>query len=174
MSKYHAFFITFLLPLLALAGLGLALPLPVAAQAAILSGDCAIRVESNLTIYADLQSALNGADDDDLLRVAGTCVGTTAVNGLTQAGYITRSVTIQGGYITTNWLVSDPVAHPSVIDADWYGRNLVISPTNPIHVVVDGLTLRSGFVEGYGAGVFITNTAVVTLNQTILRWHEAY
>lgn len=146
---------------------------PTAVQAAPLSG-CTIRVESNATTYTDLQSALNAATGGDLLKVAGICVGTSTVNGLNQAGYITRSVTIQGGYTTTNWLASDPIAYPSVIDADWNGRGLVISPTTPIRVVVDSLTLQSGYVDGYGGGLFITNTAVVTLHQTILQWHESY
>lgn len=135
---------------------------------------CTIRVESNSLTYTSLQAALNAATDGDLLRVSGTCTGTSHVNGLTQAGYITRSITIRGGYTTTNWLVSDPIAQPSVIDANGLGRGLVISSTNPIHVVVDSLALQNGYVEGYGGGVFITNTAVVTLHQTTLRWHEAY
>lgn len=175
MSKYHAFFIIFLLPLLAVVGLlGLLSPLPAVAQSAILSGDCAIRVESNLTIYTDLQSALNAATDDDLLRVAGTCVGVNNVNGLSQAGYITRSVTIQGGYTTANWVASDPAAYPSVIDAGWNGRGLVISSTTPINVLVDSLTIQRGSAAGYGGGVFITNTAMVTLHQLILSENEAY
>jgi uncharacterized repeat protein (TIGR01451 family) len=174
MSNYHAFFITFLLPLLALAGLGIVLPSPAAAQANILSDDCTIYVTSSAITQSSLQAALNAAADGDLLKVAGTCAGTTTVNGLAQAGYITRSVTIQGGYTTTNWLVSDPVAYPSVIDAEWNGRGLVISSTNPIHVLLDSLTLQSGYVDGYGAGLFITNTAVVTLNQTILLDHETW
>jgi uncharacterized repeat protein (TIGR01451 family) len=173
-AKVSAIFLALFWSLLLLVGgAAMLLSAPTTAQAAPLSG-CAIRVESDLTIYADLQSALNAATDNDLLKVAGTCVGTTAVNGVDQAGYITRSVTIQGGYTTINWLVSDPAAYPSVIDAAWNGRGLVISSTNPIHVVVDGLTLQNGYVDGYGAGLFITNTAVVTLNQTLLRWHEAY
>ncbi len=173
MSKSRAFFLVLFWAFL-LGGMATAVfLLPTAVQAALPPG-CTVRVDSTSTDYTDLQSALNAADEDDLLKVAGTCSVTSTVNGLTQVGYITRSVTIQGGYTTANWLVSDPIAHPSVINADWNGRGLVISPTTPINVVVDSLTIQRGSVAGYGGGVFITNTAEVTLHQLILSENEAY
>lgn len=166
MSKSVAFFLTVCWSLL-LGGITTALFFfaPSAVQAA-LPPACTVRVESNLTTYTSVQDALNVATNGDLLRVSGTCVGTNSVNGIDQVGYITRSVTIQGGYTTTNWLVSDPIAYPTTLNADMNGRVLVISPTVSSAITVENLSLTGGrVIDIDGGGIFITGMAEVLLNQ---------
>ena len=103
---------------------------------------CTVRVNSTNTNYGDLQSAINNANPSgDLLKVAGDCVGTTTVNGSGQVGYITQPLTLRGGYTTTNWVTSDPIANPTTLDADSTGRVLVISPTVSSAITVENLNL---------------------------------
>ena len=64
-----------------------------------------------------MQKAVDAADPDDLVKVAGTCAGVQVRGSLTQTVYISQNVTLQGGYTTTNWLVaSDPDTYPNTFD----------------------------------------------------------
>jgi len=69
-------------------------------------------------------------------------VTTTGV--VTQVVYVSKTVTIRGGYMTTNWNVPDPAANLTVLDAQGHGRVLYIvgdiSPSRAAGQV--GLTVR--------------------------------
>ena len=48
---------------------------------------------------------------------------------ITQVVYISRPVTVRGGYTTTNWTVPDPWTQPTTLDAGGLGRPLVVAVT---------------------------------------------
>ncbi len=59
----------------------------------------------------------------------------TATFTATQIVAVTNSLTIRGGYTTTDWNRPDPDAHPTILDAGGRGRVLVITGA---HVGVAG------------------------------------
>jgi hypothetical protein len=88
------------------------------------------------------------------------------VSGLiTQVVYISRTVTVRGGYTTTNWTVPDPWTQPTTLDAGGLGRALVIA--GDVSPTIEGLGLTNGDAAGLGGlggtdgggGVYIINAA---------------
>ena len=70
----------------------------------------------NITDYGSsdasaVQTAVNTAAPNDLIKIAGTCAGVQMhKRSLTQTVYINKDLTLQGGFTETNWLTpSDPV-----------------------------------------------------------------
>ena len=54
--------------------------------------------------YDNVQDAVDAAIDGDIIKVAeGTYTGVSAREGITQMVYISKSITIQGGYTTSDW-----------------------------------------------------------------------
>ena len=77
-------------------------------------------------IYPSIQSAVNAATPlSDLIKVAGDCVGAELQGGEYQIAYISKSLTIRGGYTSTNWTASDPAVNTTTLDAQWSGRGLI-------------------------------------------------
>jgi len=77
---------------------------------------------------------------------------------------LNETVILRGGYTTTNWTVSDPTAHPTVIDAQAQGRVLYIGGSP----VVEGFILRNGDYNGYGGGVYVAMGAAPTIRRNII------
>ena len=100
---------------------------------------------------ATTQRAIDIAADSDEIRIAaGTYtdlnvrpradVTTTGV--VTQIVYLSKTVTLRGGYTTTNWLVSDPANNSTVLDAQAQGRAIYV--TGNISPTIEGLRLTNG------------------------------
>jgi uncharacterized repeat protein (TIGR01451 family) len=78
-----------------------------------------------------------------------------------------KKISLRGGYTTTNWMVSDPVANPTTLDALGQGWVVVVYEAT---VVVEGFNITGGHgglwadvgAERNGVGV-IVNDAVVYL-----------
>ena len=92
------------------------------------------------------------SDGDQILVAAGVYTGVSpramGTSVMSQVVFITRSVTVRGGYTTADWSVSDPVANPTVLDAQQLGRVAVIwQPGSP---VLENLRLTGG--NGPAAG----------------------
>lgn len=66
---------------------------------------------------------------------------------------ISRSVTIMGGYDTSDWDDPDPVLNPTILDAG--NTNRVLTILANVSPVIRGLHIRSGS-SSEGAGIFIT------------------
>jgi len=99
---------------------------------------------------------VNAANNDDEIRVAaGTYTGTqmiTASTGYTytQVVFITKSLTLRGGYTPADWDTSNPTANPTIIDAERQGRGVSIVGTGSQSVTVDGFTITGGDYTGLG------------------------
>jgi len=132
--------------------------------------------------YSSVQAAVDAANEGDIIKVAmgvytdmsvrpRNDVTTTGV--VTQVVYISKTVTIQGGYTTTNWTESYPVTQPTTLDAQGRGRVLYI--TGDISLTIESLRITGGNATGLGGhrygqdaggGVYlITSTATISNNQ---------
>ena len=68
--------------------------------------------------YTSIQAAVDAAIPGDVIKVAaGVYTGVNSYGGLTQTVYISKSLTIRGGYTTTDWsippvimMIVDPIA----------------------------------------------------------------
>jgi parallel beta-helix repeat protein len=111
--------------------------------------------------YTTVQAAVDAARDGDDVKVAG---GTyTGVQGraappgypgpsvITQVVYISKTVTIRGGYATDFADPPDPAANPTTLDAQSDGRVLFI--TGEISPTVEGLRITGGDADGLGGSV---------------------
>jgi uncharacterized repeat protein (TIGR01451 family) len=99
-----------------------------------------------------LQQAISEAQPGQVVKLAGTCAEQVTV---------TRTVTIRGGYATTNWSSADPVAFPAGIDASYNGRAANITGGT---VTIDGIAMINGRVSSAdGAGVSVSSGVTATL-----------
>jgi uncharacterized repeat protein (TIGR01451 family) len=69
---------------------------------------------------------------------------------ITQVVYISKTVTIRGGYTTTDWSEPHPISHPTTLDAQGQGRVVYIGAG--ITVTLEGLRLMHGNGSGLGGG----------------------
>jgi len=163
---------------------GKARSLPVHAHGELAAPAAERRVCPSGCIYSSVQAAVDAAQTGDIIKVAaGTYtdihayprrdVVTTGV--VTQVVYITKTVTIQGGYTTSNWTTPDPVANPTTLDAQRRGRVLYIAGN--ISATIAGLRITQGSAAGLGGipgsydaggGVYIiTATVILSDNQVV-------
>jgi parallel beta-helix repeat protein len=101
--------------------------------------------------YATIQAAVDAAHEGDVIKVAtGVYTGINTYGGTQQVVYISKTVTIQGGYSTTNWIAAYPVTQPTVLDAQGKGR--VISLVGNITPTLEGLRITNG-ASDFGGGI---------------------
>ncbi|MFQ6101733.1 MAG: right-handed parallel beta-helix repeat-containing protein [Anaerolineae bacterium] len=109
--------------------------------------------------YASVQAAVDAASTgDEILVATGVYTGvgvrprndfvTTGV--VTQVVYVSKTVTVRGGYTTTNW-TRNPISYPTTLDAEGLGR--VIYATGDITLTLEGLRLTDGAAKG-GGGIY--------------------
>jgi parallel beta-helix repeat protein len=115
--------------------------------------------------YDTLQAAVDASDDGDVIKVAsGTYTGTQgrpvpdgypAPPGsgvITQVLYISKSITIRGGYSSAFNEPPDPEVYPTTLDAEGQGRVLFITgDTSP---TLEGLRLTGGDAEELGGRLY--------------------
>jgi uncharacterized repeat protein (TIGR01451 family) len=65
-----------------------------------------------------------------------------------QVVYVSKTVTIQGGYTITDWSASNPISYPTTLDAQGNGRVLFI--TGDISPTVEGVRITGGDAVGLG------------------------
>jgi uncharacterized repeat protein (TIGR01451 family) len=122
------------------------------------------------TPCATIQHAVDVADPGDVIKMsAGAYTGVNSYEGLSQVVYISKSVTLQGGYTSAFTEPPNPAANPTTLDAQGQGR--VIYIVNTITVTIEGLRITGGNATGQdasfegdiGGGVYAV-TATVTLS----------
>jgi predicted outer membrane repeat protein len=100
------------------------------------------------------------------VKMAGYCAGVAAQGGTTQTALITQTITLAGGYTTTDWVTYNPAGNPTTLDAQLGGR--VISATAA--ATLRGFTVTGGYlsstVSANGAG--INAAGALTLSEMIV------
>jgi uncharacterized repeat protein (TIGR01451 family) len=112
---------------------------------------CWARLNNDPTDYNSIQDAVDDSTlPSDVVRVAGYCFGTNTRDGVDQVIYISKTLTVRGGYTYTQWSTSDPVANPTVVDALGQGRAIYITGT--VSPTIEGLRITNGDATGLGGG----------------------
>ncbi len=112
--------------------------------------------------YTSVQDAVDAVDDaDDVVKVAagtytdvnvGLRNDTTSTGLVTQVVYISKSVTIRGGYTPAFAEPPDPEANTTTVDAGGQGRVLYIA--GDISATIEGLRITGGDAVGLGGSVY--------------------
>jgi len=110
-------------------------------------GDCSTPASACRTI----QYVVDRATAGDEIRVAGgVYAGVNRYGGWAQLVYLSKTLTIRGGYTTTHWSEAVPQAYPVTLDAQGQGRVLYIA--GEISPTVAGLHITGGDATGLGGG----------------------
>ena len=119
-------------------------------QSVTITRDCWVSLNGDAH-YASVQAAVDASQNfTDLIKVAGTCAGVESRAGLSQTVYLSKSLTLRGGY-TYTWGVSNPISYPTALDAQAQGRVLYI--TGEISPHIENLTLTNGDAGGLGGNL---------------------
>jgi hypothetical protein len=111
-----------------------------------------------LPCYSIIQAAIDAATNGDVIKVAaGTYTNVNHYGGQTQLAYISKTVTIRGGYAIDFSEPPDPDANPTILDAKGQGRGLYI--TGEISPTIEGLQITGGNAFNGGGVYIITATA---------------
>jgi parallel beta-helix repeat protein len=149
-------------------------------------GNDANNCDSEANRCATIQRAVDVASLSDVILVATGVY--TGVHGhpappgylnppasgiITQVVYISKTVTIGGGYATTNWTTPYPITQPTTLDAQEQGR--VIFITGDISPTIEGLRITDGDAAGLGGewgddaggGVYVISTTSTIRNNQV-------
>jgi hypothetical protein len=121
--------------------------------------------------YTTIQAAVDAADPGDEIRVEqGHYTGVHVQGGARQVVYISKTVTIRGGY-DNGFQQSFPLTQPTVVDAEGQGR--VIYITGNISPTVEGLWITGGnasnalVLNGRGGGIYSRDASPIIANNVI-------
>jgi hypothetical protein len=118
--------------------------------------------------YSTIQAAVDAANNGDVIKVAaGIYTGIYQRDAVTQVVYISKSITIQGGYTVTDWMNPSPTVYTTTIDAQGLGR--VIYITGDVSPTIEGLYITGGDASGMGGsawgdaggGVYVVGAAPI-------------
>jgi len=118
--------------------------------------------------YATIQAAVDAADPDDVIKVAaGNYTEVHVRHSLTQVVYISKTVTIRGGYTTADGFADppDPNANPTTLEAQGAGRVVVIRGAGP---TIEGLIITGGGGYFSGGGIYVEGASPVIRNNRIV------
>jgi hypothetical protein len=132
------------------------------------------------TCYASVQTAVDAAStDDEILVATGTYTGVQSRGGMTQVVYISKTVTVRGGYSSdlTAW---NPDTYPTTLDAQRQGRvvSIVVGGVGP---TLEGFTITGGnangltancpnvggLSDGCGGGIFVYQAHPIIVNNVV-------
>ncbi|MFL7795225.1 MAG: right-handed parallel beta-helix repeat-containing protein [Anaerolineae bacterium] len=148
---------------------------PSAARAATSSSTITVcRPADGPCDYTSVQAAVDAAGEGDVIKVAsGTYTDFSIRAETTQAVYISKTVTIRGGYTTTNGFADppNPEANPTALDAQQKGRVFYVaegaSPTlEGLRITGGDATAAGGIADG-GGGICVVS-ATLTISGSIV------
>lgn len=116
------------------------------------SGDCTDANNPCRTVQYALERATSG----DLVKVAaGTYTDLNSHGGQSQVVYLTKTVSIRGGYVSPGFAdPPDPGANPTTLDAQAQGRVIHIHGSGDITPTVQGLRLTNGSTGDLGGAIY--------------------
>ena len=122
----------------------------------------------NITDFASvdaqaLRDALAAVAANGTVKIAGYCAGALPQGGTTQTALITQTITLAGGYTTTDWTTYNPAGNPSTLDALLGGR--VISATAA--ATLRGFMVTGGYISSTvnASGGGINAAGAMTLSE---------
>ena len=122
------------------------------AQATVGVDACGVRLVeggTTTTTHATVQAAVDAASGSGSeVLVAGACGDLVTREGQTQIAYISKTLTLRGGY-DLDFTTHDPAQYPTLLDAQGLGRVLYLA--DPDAVTVTHLTLTGGNGSDGGA-----------------------
>ena len=129
----------------------------------ICSATCFATADNGTTVFASadahaVQQAVDAASAGGTVKVAGICVGVESRAGTDQSVYIDKTLTLAGGYATSNWTTSQPLTQPTILDAAGAGRVIYASQD----LIVTDMTLQNGNIAGNGGGVYSAGALTLT------------
>jgi parallel beta-helix repeat protein len=101
---------------------------------------------------------------DEILVATGIYTGVQARAGVTQVVYISKSVSIRGGY-SADFATRDLDNYPTTMDAESQGR--IIYLTGGISSTLEGLRLTNGLTDGDGGSVYAIGNTATWIHLTI-------
>jgi uncharacterized repeat protein (TIGR01451 family) len=126
--------------------------------------------------YSSIQAAVDDASPGTVIKIAEGVYSDvhpygTAGDIITQVVRVEKNLTLRGGYTTTNWASSDPIANPTTLDGRGQGRVFFIEREttviiNGLHIVGGdanrGDAIAPGAVErgGRGGGLYASDATV--------------
>jgi len=129
--------------------------------------DCHVRLNDGTAEWDNVQAAVDASTGPtDVVKVAGTCTGINARGGVRQVVYISKTVTIRGGYSTANWTTSDRDANPTTLDAMKQGRVIYIAGN--VSPTLEGLQIANGLAIDHGGGIYIAGARPVVSSCLVL------
>jgi hypothetical protein len=109
-----------------------------------------------------VQEAVDAADEGDVIKVAeGTYTGVSERDGVTQTVYLSKTLTIQGGYTTSDWDDPDPEANITMLDAQGLGRVLTIK--GQVAPTIAGLHITGGDASVLGITMMMAAASISCL-----------
>ena len=113
-----------------------------------------------------VRDALAAVAANGTVKIAGYCSGVATQGGTIQTALITQTITLAGGYTTTDWTTYNPAGNPTTLDALAGGR--VISA--PVAATLRGFTVTGGYISSTlslnGGG--INAAGALTLSEMIV------
>jgi len=129
--------------------------------------DCHVRLNDGTTEWDSVQAAVDASTGPaDVVKVAGTCAGINTRGGVQQVVYISKTVTVRGGYSPANWTAPDPDINPTTLDAVKHGRVIYIAGN--ISPTLEGLRIANGLAADSGGGIYAANAHLVISDCRIL------
>ena len=138
--------------------------------------------------YRSIQAAIDAAPPNSVILVAKGVYkdlhdrprfGAPGDEAVTQIVYITKSLTLRGGYMAPDFdAPPNPTANPSVLDAQDKGRvAYLLGAVEPITVEISGFQIMNGLASGgeqlfggrdAGGGLYVVSTTLRLENSVVM------
>jgi len=137
--------------------------------------NCQVRLNDDFTNYDAVQAAVDASSQPtDVIKVAGYCLGVLPRDGINQTVYLSKTLTLQGGW-NTLFTDRDVDLFPTTLNAQGQGRVLFISGS--VSPVIEGFRVISGQASGLGGtpfnqdaggGIYVITAAVTLSNSKVM------